>query len=166
MNTKWTIFCDLDGVLADFDKGVVSVTGNLPENQKIKDMWKALAAHPDFYYSLDFMPDAKKLWSYIAPLQPIILSGLPLGSWAAGQKKRWVGARLGWDVPAVLGMARDKPENAMKYIGASDLTDCVLIDDREKARGPWENHGGAFILHTSAENSIRQLKGVLENESN
>ena len=158
MTTKWTIFCDLDGVLADFDKGVVDVTGKKPGELPLKDMWRALARHGDFYYSLDFMPDAKKLWSFIAPLNPIILSGLPMGKWAPGQKKRWVGEKLGWEVPAVLGWARDKPHDAMKYLGATDLKGCVLIDDKEKARGPWEAAGGTFILHTSAEGSVRQLK--------
>ncbi|NJO63355.1 MAG: hypothetical protein HC836_35620 [Richelia sp. RM2_1_2] len=160
MNTNWTIFQDLDGCLADFDKGVKQVTGKAPDQQPVKDMWRALAKHGDFYYSLDFMPDAKQLWSYVAPHNPIILSGLPLGNWAAGQKKRWVGEKLGWHIPTVLGMARDKPQDAMKYLGVSDLDGCILIDDRKKAQGPWEAAGGTFILHTSAKNTINQLKAL------
>lgn len=158
MSTNWTIFCDLDGVMADFDKGVKQVTGKAPHEQPLGHMWKALARHGDFYYSLDFMPDANQLWSFIKPHNPIILSGLPMGKWAPGQKKRWVGDNLGWDIPVVLGWARDKPQDAMKYLGAQSLEGCILVDDRKKALGPWEAAGGTFVLHTSAANSIRRLK--------
>ncbi len=152
------LFVDLDGVMADFDKGVVKVTGKRPDEQPLNQMWKSLARHGDFYYSLDLMPDATTLWKYVVKFNPIILSGLPMGSWAPGQKKRWVGEHLGWDIPVVLGMARDKPQDAMKYLGVNTLEGCILIDDRKKAKTLWESAGGTFILHTSAASSIRQLQ--------
>ena len=46
-------------------------------------------------------------------------------------------------------MARDKARYASP--GA------VLVDDREKARDPWETAGGRFILHRNAEDSIAEL---------
>lgn len=155
------LLVDLDGCLADFDKKVQEITGFSTKAQPSKSkMWKALANSKDFYYSLDFMPDAPSLWKYIAPYKPIILSGVPMGKWAYGQKKRWVGEKLGWDVPVVLGMARDKPENAMKFLNVADLEGCILIDDRLDAQAPWEAAGGTFIHHTSAANTIHQLKGL------
>lgn len=160
MTTNWILFCDLDGVMADFDKGLKQVTGKAPGEEPLGRMWKALAHHGDFFYSLDFMPDAMTLWAYIKPHNPIILSGVPHGKWAHGQKKRWVGERLGWDVPVVLGLAKDKPENAMKFIGTNTLKDCILIDDKEKAKLGWINAGGTFILHTSTANTIKQLKAL------
>lgn len=160
MKQQYTIFQDLDGCLADFNKGVIEITGKRPGEIPTGKMWKALANADEFYYRLDLMPDAMTLWNYIKPHNPIILSGLPMGNWARGQKARWVGEKLGWDIPAIFGWAREKPQDAMKFLGASDLDGCILIDDREKAKGPWESAGGTFILHTSAANTIRQLKDL------
>ena len=39
-----TVFCDLDGVLADFDHGVLEVTGRRPNEQPEKRMWQRILA--------------------------------------------------------------------------------------------------------------------------
>ncbi|BAI72207.1 hypothetical protein AZL_015690 [Azospirillum sp. B510] len=143
------LFLDLDGVLADFDRGVVAVTGKRPEQQPMKEMWRALSRHADFFGTLEFMHDARELWAFCAPHQPTILTGLPMGSWAPDQKKRWVARMLGADVPVITCMARDKARYASP--GA------ILVDDREMARAPWEAAGGRFILHRSADGSIAEL---------
>jgi hypothetical protein len=155
-----TLFCDLDGVLADFDKGVQNVTGKLPHEQSLSAMWRALARTPNFYATLDWMPDGKQLWNYIAPHSPIILSGLPIGNWARGQKIQWVGRELGWDVTGIYGWSREKHLDAMKMLTTTDLSGCVLVDDRKKTKTLWESVGGTFVLHTSANDSIAQLKAL------
>lgn len=143
------LFLDLDGVLADFDRGVVAATGKRPEQLAMKEMWRALSRHADFFGTLEFMQDAQELWSFCAPHRPTILTGLPLGSWAPEQKTRWVARMLGADVPVITCMARDKARYASP--GA------ILVDDREKAREPWETAGGCFILHRNAADSIAEL---------
>jgi hypothetical protein len=143
------LFLDLDGVLADFDRGVVAVTGKRPEQLPMKEMWRALSRHADFFGTLDFMHDAQELWAFCAPHRPTILTGLPLGSWAPEQKKRWVARMLGAEVPVITCMAREKARYASP--GA------ILVDDREKARDPWEAAGGCFILHRNAADSIAEL---------
>ena len=37
------LFLDLDGVLADFDRGVEAVTGKRPDQLPVRRMWQALA---------------------------------------------------------------------------------------------------------------------------
>lgn len=148
--TKLRLFLDLDGVLADFDRGVKAVTGKRPEDLSMKVMWRELSHHPDFFGTLEFMHDAQELWTFCAPHEPVILTGLPLGSWAPEQKRRWVAHMLGPHVRVITCMARDKHRHAGP--GA------VLVDDREKARAPWVAAGGIFILHTNAKNSIAELK--------
>lgn len=44
------IYLDLDGVLADFDRGVEKYTGKRPDQLDIKQMWTALARYEDFSY--------------------------------------------------------------------------------------------------------------------
>jgi len=148
--TTSKLFLDLDGVLADFDRGVKAVTGKRPEDLPMKVMWRELSRHPDFFGTLEFMHDAQELWAFCAPHEPVILTGLPLGSWAPEQKRRWVAHMLGPHVRVITCMARDKHRHA----GPGT----VLVDDREKARAPWVAAGGIFILHTSAKNSIAELK--------
>lgn len=144
------LFLDLDGVLADFDRGVKAVTGKRPEELKLRDMWRALAKAPDFYGTLEFMHDAEELWEFCRPFRPTILTGLPLGRWAPPQKERWVRRMLGADVPIITCMSRDKHN----YSGPGH----VLVDDRASTREAWERAGGTFIHHVSADRSIAALR--------
>src|SRR5918912_1948303 len=140
------LFLDLDGVLADFDRGVKAVTGKRPEELPLREMWRALAKAPDFYNTLEFMHDAEELWEFCRPFRPTILTGLPLGSWAPAQKERWVRRMLGADVPIITCMSRDKH----RHSGPGH----VLVDDRASAAAAWQRAGGTFIHHVSAERSI------------
>jgi hypothetical protein len=145
-----TLFVDLDGVLADFDRGVLAVTGKRPEDLSLKTMWGALSKAPAFFDTLDFMHDAEALWRFCAPHHPTILTGLPLGSWAPKQKKQWVARMLGAHVPVITCMSREKP----RWSGPGH----VLVDDRASAREGWEAKGGTFVHHVSAERSIAALQ--------
>lgn len=144
------LFLDLDGVLADFDRGIEAATGRRPEQLPLKEMWRAAAREADFFGTLEMMHDAHELWAFCRPHDPTILTGLPLGSWAPEQKRRWVARVLGADVPVITCLSRDKP----RYSGPGH----VLVDDRERTGAAWERAGGVFILHTSAEHSIAALK--------
>lgn len=144
------LFLDLDGVLADFDRGVMAVTGQRPEQMPLKAMWSALSRAPAFFETLEFMEDAEALWRFCAPHRPTILTGLPLGSWAPEQKRRWVARMLGAQVPVITCMSRDKP----RWSGPGH----ILVDDRASAREGWERKGGRFIHHRSAGESIAALR--------
>ena len=144
------LFLDLDGVLADFDRGVQAVTGQPPERLPLKAMWAALARTPRFFETLEFMADAEALWRFCAPHRPTILTGLPLGAWAPEQKRAWVARMLGAQVPVVTCMSREKP----RWSGPGH----VLVDDRASAREGWERKGGSFVHHRSAAESIAALE--------
>jgi hypothetical protein len=146
------LFLDLDGVLADFDRGVREVTGSRPEDLTLATMWAALARAPRFFETLAFMEDAEALWRFCAPHHPTILTGLPLGTWAPEQKRRWVARMLGAHVPVVTCMSRQKP----RWSGAGH----VLVDDRVSAREGWVRKGGVFVHHVSAEHSIAALRAL------
>lgn len=146
------LFLDLDGVLADFDRGVEAVTGRRPEALRIAEMWRALSRAPAFFETLPWMPGAERLWRFCAPHAPTILTGLPLGRWAAPQKRRWVARMLGAHVPVIACMSRDKPRHA----GPGH----VLVDDRAGGRAGWEAAGGIFIHHRDADGSIAALRAL------
>jgi len=149
------LFLDLDGVLADFDAGAKRVLGMLPrpfeEKYGKREFWRRLARAKDFYATLPLRPDAMELFEAVKHLEPTILTGLPLGNWAAPQKVKWAaehfpGTRI------ITTLARDK----YKHMTGMD----VLVDDRADHRDKWEGAGGTFIHHKNARDSLRQLAEI------
>jgi 5'(3')-deoxyribonucleotidase len=149
------LFLDADGVLADFDRGARQLLGMSPKEYIATrgrgSFWKRLANAKSFYGTLPEMPDARLLFDAVKHLEPTILTGLPLGNWAAPQKVEWAAEHFP-GVPIVTCMARDKH----KHMHPGD----VLVDDREKHREAYEEAGVVFIDHRSAEDSLRELARI------
>lgn len=146
------LYLDCDGVLADFDRAAQELLGmpakEFQERQGAGRFWARLAKHPDFYGTLPLMPDAMELFEAVRHLDPVILTGLPRGNWAAGQKVRWAeqhfpGTRI------ITTMAVNKRDHCS--------TGDVLVDDTLRHAHLWEGAGGIFIHHRSARESLAQL---------
>ena len=149
------LFLDCDGVLADFDRGATAVLGMSPREFErrhgLGEFWRRLARAPDFYATLPLITDACELFEAVRHLDPIILTGLPRGNWAAPQKERWAadhfpGTRI------ITCMAVDKRRHAQ----AGD----VLVDDLLKHRNLWEEAGGIFVHHRGAPSTIAELERI------
>ena len=149
------LFLDADGVLANFDEGVRRLLGMTLREYERKHgrggFWKRLAQAKNFYGSLPEMPDARLLFDAVEHLKPTILTGLPLGNWAAPQKVEWATEHFP-GVPIITCMARDKH----KHMHPGD----VLVDDRENHRADYEAAGVIFVHHKNAEDSLRQLARI------
>jgi 5'(3')-deoxyribonucleotidase len=146
------LFLDCDGVLADFDAGAKQILGMtsaaFEERHGKSEFWKRLARARNFYGDLPQMPDAQRLFQAVKHLKPTILTGLPLGKWAAPQKVEWAAEHFP-GVPIITCMAADKH----LHMHPGD----VLVDDREKHRAAYEAAGVVFVHHRNAEDSLRQL---------
>lgn len=152
---------DVDGVVANFDEysselfgQPVSITN---QTNMIDDFWLTIYNHEDFYNKLPLMPDAMDLFNSVKHLNPRFLTGLPKfheGGWADKQKRVWIERNFP-GTPVVTCLSEEKS----LHMEPGD----ILIDDWLKYRHLWENKGGIFIHHTSAANSILELKklGVL-----
>ena len=150
------LFLDCDGVLADFDKGAKAVLGGLsPREFEARyskgEFWQRLASAKDFYANLPLMPDAQLLFDAVKHLRPTILTGLPLGTWAAPQKLKWAEEHFP-GTHIITCMARDK----YRHMKGAD----VLVDDRADHRNKWEAAGGIFIHHKSARESLERLADI------
>ena len=147
------LYRDCDGVLADFDTGAAAVLGMRPKafekRHGIGRFWARLAKAPDFYFGLPLLEGATELFEAVKHLDPIILTGLPQGNWAADQKVRWAAQHFP-GVRIITTMARDKRDHAKE----GD----VLVDDQLRHRALWEEAGGVFIHHKSAQQSLDALK--------
>ncbi|HEX3423426.1 MAG TPA: hypothetical protein VHS33_08520 [Sphingomicrobium sp.] len=146
------LFLDADGVLADFDFSARKLLGTSPKEFIAKHgrsaFWKALASSENFYGSLPEMPDARQLFEAVKHLEPTILTGLPVGNWAAPQKVEWAAEHFP-GVPIITCLAREKH----MHMHPGD----VLVDDREKHRATYEAAGVVFVHHSNAKDSLRQL---------
>jgi len=149
------LFLDADGVLADFDEGAKRLLGMPIRQFEARHgrgaFWKRLAQAKNFYGTLPEMPDARLLFGAVKHLEPTILTGLPLGKWAAPQKVDWAAEHFP-GVPIITCMARDKH----KHMRSGD----VLVDDRENHRRSYEEAGIVFVHHKNAEDSVRQLARI------
>lgn len=146
------LFCDLDGVLADFHTGYQELFGPIKDKSDHVN-WKAVRNHVGFYENLPPMPDMFRLWNYIHEYDPIILTGVPSSVAEAPENKRsWVRKWLGDSVRIITCLSKEKCLNAKP----GD----ILIDDWTKYRQKWLDVDGIWITHTSAEETIRQLKGL------
>lgn len=155
---KYRLFLDLDGVLVDFERGVLEATGKPVDEQTPRQMWSALARTPGFYANLHWMPDGRRLWDYAASKEPVVLTGLPFGRWARPQKLEWCARELGPEVPVITCFTREKTSRALEHVDDGETP--VIVDDRDRIREGWEAAGGIFIHHSDAESSIEALKAL------
>jgi hypothetical protein len=101
--------------------------------------------------TLPLLPDARKLFEVVKHLNPVILTGCPLGGWAEGQKHRWAATHFP-GTRMIVCMAREKS----MHMKPGD----VLVDDYVKYKDLWEDAGGIFIHHTSADKTIAELRRI------
>ena len=158
---KYTIFCDLDGVLVDFDKGYKDLTGVTTKHadaQGKEVFWDTFRyglksnniSEYEYWKNLEWMPDGQNLWNYIKPQNPYILSAPSRDKGSRTGKKAWVSEHLGNVKGLILVFAYKKPE----YSGKNR----ILIDDRAHTIKEWRANGGIGILHTSSSSTIKKLK--------
>jgi len=152
------IYCDMDGVLADFDKGIKDLIGGKFNDKR----WHELP--DDFFLQLEPMPDAQQLWDFIGKYDPFILTAIPrssrgpISSRATEDKtrfmKRWFGVTQDRMYPV---MRADKMRFAKD---GRDGRPNLLIDDHSKNIAQFKSAGGIGVLHKSASQSIKQLKDI------
>ncbi|ASV44737.1 5'-3' deoxyribonucleotidase [Agrobacterium phage Atu_ph07] len=148
-----TLFCDLDGVLVNFEAGFYD-NFNVPHSSVPEDeAWDMIENHHMHWDNLPPMDDWNMLWSYIKKYKPIILTGCPrIGhDIAAAGKREWVKKHLGSDVPVITCFSKDKQLH-MKNKGD------VLIDDLVKNIKRWKEAGGNGLLHVDSLSTIGKLK--------
>jgi len=153
---EYEIFCDMDGVLTDFDKQLYLFTGikggrEYEKKKGTEAFWDEIDKGGLKYWSeMPWMPDGKKLWNYIKDKNVRILSSPARTIPESSKGKRiWVKKNLG-SVELLLRQAKNKQEFAKK--------NAILIDDMDENIKQWKAKGGIGILHKSAADTIKKLK--------
>lgn len=165
------IYFDMDGVLADFERGVVEICGLSPQSQNAKhrsqeeddQMWIRIKEVGHFYDKLELMPGAKELFDAVHEKygeRCQVLTGIPKPKrgieTAKEDKIAWVKRLLADDIKVNAVLREEKPN----YCTGKEY---ILIDDVERNIRDWNALGGTGILHVNAWDTLRQLKdlGVL-----
>ena len=168
MNIK-KIYFDMDGVLADFDRGVRELCNMdpLPQSEDFPvgyddELWRKVREADHFYDNLELIPGAKELFDYVFSRygdKCEILTGIPKprrGITTAGEDKtKWVKRLLSEDVVVNIVWREDKPD----YCKGKD---CILIDDYDLNIKEWENCGGIGVLFTDATSVLERIKAIEE----
>ena len=153
------LFIDLDGVLADFDKGYEQAFKQklAPRNERVDGkeggvQWGLIRQTPGFFQNLPLMPGAKQLWNFASRQDAYILSGAPdsKGSDIAYEKRRWVRKHLALDAPVIICPSSEK----WMYAHPGD----VLVDDWVKYQNMWEAVGGVWITYQDMPQAIEGLR--------
>jgi hypothetical protein len=158
IETKYTIYSDMDGVLTDFDKRFKEFSkGIAPKDYErkfgIKKFWNLVdeIGGVDFWANMDWMSDGKKYWNYIQKYDPIILTAPSMNPVSRLGKRQWRDGNLP-GVKMKMASARNKPNYSKR--------NAILIDDRQDTIDAWSAMGGIGIHHTSAADTIKKLKAL------
>lgn len=148
------IYCDLDGVLADFDQAFKRETGKFPREVSRTELWETIGQIPNYWLSIRKTPDADMLLNWLSAHSYQILTGLPVTGYetAEEQKREWVKKHIGNEVFVNCCLSKDKP----RYCAKGD----ILIDDFEPNIREWEKAGGIGILHKNATDTIEKLTTI------
>jgi len=170
----YTIYCDMDGVLCNFDKGYEDLTGVSTQkaNEESKSsFWKRFRdsleekniKEKDFWANLEWQPGGKELWNYIQQYNPNILSApsvnfsLPSDQQLSPDHNEAIQGKKEWIAKNLSGVGEEifvpAPQKA-SYANPKS----ILIDDMKKNTDAWRASSGKAIFHTTASETINTLK--------
>lgn len=153
---SYIIYCDMDGVLVDFERGFLELSKGIHPDSLPRDKFWSLfysitkGKEKEYWANLPWMNDGKELWSFIKKFKPEILTAPPSNESKKG-KLDWCKNNLG-SVKVNFKQARDKHHFSKP--------NAILIDDKESTIENWNNSGGIGIYHTTANSTIQKLKDL------
>jgi 5'(3')-deoxyribonucleotidase len=151
-----TIYLDMDGVIANFDKDYYSIFGVNCRDDPDKGNWNKFISLEGFK-TLSMMPDAQVLLDYLQSnyTNIIILS-------CAGRKETYTEVclqKIKWLENNKIGHLPRAFTFTKKEKGLFGHPSCILIDDSIQCIEPFVQNNGNGALHTSAVDTINQLQG-------
>lgn len=164
------IYCDMDGVLVDFDAGVKQTLPHVQTEEVSPykytldtEDWRTIDSTPYWWYNLKPEKDFKELWSFIGKHNVFILSAIPHTRGGSSnpdavrkQKIMWCKKWLGISERRVIISERQLKKLYAKVNGVPN----ILIDDTRLNIDEWKQAGGFPVHHKSASGTIRELKKI------
>jgi len=156
---EYKLYCDMDGVLTDFDGRFEHFAGMNPEEYEERYGTRAFWTLIDekvgikFWSDMEWTTEGRKLWDFIKEYEPTLLTSPSWQQESRLGKKMWVKNNL-----------EPKPKVVFKYSKEKHVrarSNTIHIDDREDIIERWNEKGGIGILcpkNGSVKEVINQLK--------
>lgn len=159
------LYLDMDGVLADFERGVLELAGMQPTPLNGKRdahyddrMWQAIQRVDHFYARLEPIPGALEMFAELCERygnRCEILTGIPKPRrnilHAREDKLEWVKRVLRSNIRVNVVLREEKPDFCTG-------PDCVLVDDSIRNIKEWEKKGGTGVLFEGAQSALIQIQ--------
>lgn len=152
----YTIYLDMDGVIADFNKRFKQLTGKIPKDFEQKfgtdKFWEVIDKDGvKFWVGIPWTEDGKELYNFVKQYKHNLLSAPSKNNTSRLGKRLW--RKNNTPESKLILSPADKKQN---YAAPSH----ILIDDREKTINQWIAKGGIGILHKNTQDTIKQLKKI------
>jgi 5'(3')-deoxyribonucleotidase len=170
---KYKLYCDMDGVLTDFEKrflemlrkegpkyysketiAQVSRPKHFTSIEGETEFWKLIDQYVgiSFWSEMEWMPNGKQLWDFIEPYHPTILTSPSRDNTSRLGKKMWVRNHLSPAPPVEFRFGSAKADFANE--------NAILIDDKPSNLRAFAAKGGIAIecKDGDVQSVINQLK--------
>lgn len=170
---KYQIYCDMDGVLTDFEERFREILKKVGKKYYSKEelegitrpkhfekkfgqgeFWKLIDEQgEDFWAGMPWMPNGQALWDFISPYEPNILSSPSEDNSSRLGKRMWIRENLN---PAPKKIIFKKAEDKQQHAAPNH----ILIDDKPSNIAQWAAAGGIALEVKDGEiqSVIKKLK--------
>ena len=139
----YKLYCDMDGVLTNFEARFEHYSGMHPQEYEKKyglpAFWELIDIKigVKFWIGMDFMPQGRELWDFIKPYQPDLLTSPSRDNNSRLGKNLWVKNNLSPKPKVIFSYSKDKQRFANE--------NSILIDDKKSNINEWTSRGGIAI---------------------
>lgn len=139
----YKLYCDMDGVLTDFQRRFEHYSGMQPKEYEdkygIAGFWNLIDVEVGikFWAKMPWMPEGEKLWNFISPYNPDLLTSPSKDNNSRLGKNIWVKDHLNPPPKTIFAYSKDK----QRYANPN----AILIDDKKSNIQEWAAKGGIAI---------------------
>lgn len=155
---EYKIYCDMDGVLTNFEGQFMHYAGMTPEEYTDKHgaaaMWELIDVKIGLVYwsKMPWMSHGKELWNFIKDYSPEVLTSPSRDDVSRLGKNIWIKDNLTPTPKVVFSLASEKQQYA--------TPSAILIDDKDSTIAEWTAAGGIAIHCKNGDSAdvIKQLR--------
>ena len=156
--SQYVIYCDMDGVLCDFDSQFKKYYNIHPQSISNKELVEAVDAKGvEFWSEMEWIKGGKKIWSMISPYNPSLLTSPGKFKYAEEGKKIWVTNNLNPQPNDIIFAQAKNKHLILSGKSSEEIANSILIDDYYPNVAPWKSAGGIVAYNTPTGKAIRTL---------